>query len=147
MRMPQRSLYRGSMLILLSAIATLAALLIGIVAPLRTEAHQGSSVACGVNYTPALKYSSWGCGWGTRLTHTPQTFSYNIGDRRHDHSCVYLWYVADGGSWGSTGRSSCVTGGASSGSFTDPGGKEILGTRIYRFSPYGNNYLTLSIYL
>ncbi len=101
------------------------------------SAHEGSTLTCQASTNFPRSFSTWGCGWAGADANTLQA---NFDDRKHDHSCVYL-YVKLNGSWYSTGASSC----GSPTAFNKGYSSEPQGARLYRFSPYGNNYLTLPL--
>ena len=128
----------------LTLFSFMAAMGLSLAAITPASAHLGSSVACGVPpwTSTSIKSSSWGCGQAGRDTANHARILVNVGDRVHDHSCVYTYVQTTTASWHNVGVTSCTEGGQTGNIWVNES-STITGARIYRFSPYGNNYLTL----
>lgn len=100
-----------------------------------TSAHQGSPGTCsmpgGIWIQP--RTASWGCG---TINNSSTSYGF-LDDTRHDHSCVYLKIQRTNGSWTGHIAKSCGSPVAFSPNM------QSINARIYRYSPYGNNYLTI----
>lgn len=123
----------------------IAVLMMGMFFMQTASAHELASVTCGVSPLPGappVHQTTWGCGYAGRDIYNNYRALINVGDRRHDHSCVYSYLSTNAATWHDVGVTSCTEGGQS-GAVYRTENSIIRGARMYRFSPYGNNYQTL----
>lgn len=109
------------------------------------SAHLGSSGTCQastVSGSPGIRYADWGCG--SAKPNGTTSFNFSIDDRQHDHSCVYVRISVTGSSsWFAPTSETSAISSCGSPNTRGLGNDNVDGIRIYRWSPYGNNYRTL----